>query len=260
MERFAMAFIILLLLSASPACTNNSFKAEKPGLEDSFMYRQAADSLKLALTSAINCFQSAKLEEMLRKNAGNKKESSGMLSDKDLAALDVAGLIVFAHQHPERYLQSCSIYSKELTYNTKIHSALPRKGEGFYMSERQFKALEANRDSVLLLFNRCFEHASALPDDYKYTICDLSGYECIPSLKQMIGRQETKDTYILTVFMLLMKNDNYAPFLASDLYKKLYNEDQEDHQYDMTVPVSKKNYDEIMSFAGAYYGFKKAGK
>ncbi|MCW3101813.1 MAG: hypothetical protein JWO09_253 [Bacteroidetes bacterium] len=258
MERFAAAFIILLLLSASPACTGSSHKPEAPALEDSFLYSQPADSLRLAPASALHCFYSAKLDTLLAEHAGKDGKTSE-LTDKELAALDVTGIIVFAHQHPEQYLQSCSIYFKELSYNTKIHSSLPRKGEGFYMSDRQYQLLKDHRDSVLLLFNRCFENASAIPDDYKTTVCLLSGYECIPSLKKMIARQQTKDTYILTLFMILMNQDKYAPFAASDLHKKLYDETREDYQYDMTVPVNKKNYDEIMAFASAYYEFKKAG-
>lgn len=278
MQKLASAFILIFI--STIACQGVAVKKGETSLEDSFLYKQPIDSLRLPRNnpkslekSTIKCFESTKLDLLLQKNKSAKdakKKSDDQayvfgnpenkLSDADFTSLDVMGLIVYAHGYPEQYVQSCSLYSKELNYNTKIHSSLPRKGEGFHMSERQFESLQKNKDSVIFLLNHCFENATFINDEYKSTIVNLNDFEIIPILKKMLSIQETKDSYILTVFNVLMKNDKYAPFMSSDIYRAIYDENRPDYKYDMTVDVTKKRYDEILTLASSYYNFKHSGK
>lgn len=213
--------------------------------------------------AAINCFSSPKLNALMNKTPKPKESwEAKKLSDSDLASLDVMGLVVYAHHFPEQYFQSCSRYSRATDESEKIHSILPRKGEGLTMSFRQWESLKKNRDSVIYIISHCFENEAGISDDYKQTIVGLAGHEAIPTLKKILERQpqKLKDTYILTVLMLLMKNENYAPFIATELCKALYNEDNKDFRKEMTVVLTKSRRDEILTLAGTYYEFKQAGK
>ncbi|MCW3101812.1 MAG: hypothetical protein JWO09_252 [Bacteroidetes bacterium] len=213
--------------------------------------------------SPLPCFSSPRLNALMNKTPKPKEEwEAKKLSEADLASLDVMALVIYAHHFPEQYYQSCSRYSRAADESEKIHSILPRKGEGLTMSFRQWESLKKNRDSVMYIISHCFENEAGISDDYKQTIVNLAGYEAIPTLKKILERQpqKLKDTYILTVLMLLMKNDQYAPFIATELYKALYNEENKDFRKEMTVALTNKRRDEILALAGAYYELKKAGK
>lgn len=213
--------------------------------------------------ASLPCFSSPKLNALMNKTPKPKDEwDAKKLSAADLASLDVMALVIYAHHFPEQYFQSCSMYRRAADESEKIHSILPRKGEGLMMSSRQRESLKKHRDSVIYIISHCFENEAGISDDYKQTIVNLAGYEAIPTLKKILERQppKLKDTYILTALMLLMKNGQYAPFMQTELYKALYNEENADFRKEMAVVLTNKRRDEILALAGAYYELKKAGK
>jgi hypothetical protein len=86
--------------------------------------------------------------------------------------------------------------------------------------------------------------------NYKHVIIDLNAKEMIPFLVDTYNKTK-KDHDILTLLMLLMKNNEFAPFLTSTSYKKLYA--NEDASYGAYLTYSKANEDLIIKRATEFY-------
>lgn len=93
--------------------------------------------------------------------------------------------------------------------------------------------------------------------NYKLAISETNGRELIPLLISTY-KKERKDHDILTLLMLLMVKGEYAPFMSSPSYKKLYTSEQS--SYDAYLNYNQANEDLIIQRATAYYdGLPKKG-
>ena len=77
----------------------------------------------------------------------------------------------------------------------------------------------------------------------------MNAREMIPFLIKTYNADK-KDHDILTVFMLLMKNNSYKPFMASQSFKKLYGEEA---SYQAYLDFNKANEELILKRALDFY-------
>lgn len=244
-----------------------SFKS-KPIVENSSLTNITVNSAlqenRPELHSGINtpqginsCFHSQRIYALTAKDT--TKESYGVskkISETDFKKLFAAEYLEYAVDHPESYRQICSMYYPDKNENDRIHANLPMKGEGFTMSNRQSQSLISHRDSVICYLNQCISRQDQVGITFKEIIVMLSAYESIPDMLQKLKSKMPRDNYLLTTMMVLMKNDNYAPFLKSDIYKDLYASDN----YKESIEFTSANNDAIAQFANSYYSWKKAIK
>ena len=209
------------------------------------------------------CYSSKKLEAFYTKHQKENEFDGKKLDAFTFKKLSTKDKFIFSYQHPESYFQSCSMppYDAETIY--KIKGYLIQKMEGFHMSERQRNALTDNRDSIVYYISGCLKIQKNLGNDLLLIVKMIDGFECIPILRNIIENQKVKNPYILTLFMLLMSKNNYAPFLSSGIYEKLYIK-----KPDLTeilknkgkeyVPFNQKNYHDILKMTTSFYEWKKS--
>ncbi|HYV90660.1 MAG TPA: hypothetical protein VE978_02715 [Chitinophagales bacterium] len=204
-----------------------------------------------------SCFHSPRISALTAKDT--TKESYGIskkISETDFKKLFVVEYLEYAVDHPEAYMQICSMFIREKYENEKIYANLPMKGEGFTMSKRQLQSLAGNRDSVIYYLNQCISRQEKVGEALKEIIILLTAYESIPDMMQILKSKKPRDNYLLTTMMLLMKNDNYDLFLKSNIYKELY----ASGKYKESIEFNLANQDAIAQLANSYYSWKKAMK
>ncbi len=204
------------------------------------------------------CFKSEKLNKLIPKTDYLKPFK---ISEKDFNTLNAFEHFIHSFNYPEWYYQSCSIFGYSNDYPLKIPALLKRQGEGLRMSKRQEEALIQNRDSTIVLIEKCILDNKNVNDEYKRIIISTKAFELIPSLIETIQNQEKiKDPFILTTLCLLMRFD-YEPFKKTEIYKSLYPVDSlgfymPEGAYDISIPFTYKNYYSIINLANDYYKLK----
>lgn len=159
---------------------------------------------------------------------------------------------VYAFKYPERFLQNCSGYFSEKLDAPFLHPSLPYQMDGLILSPRQNKSLEESRNAILPYFNEVIKISENIGNDYKRVIVNLKAFECLPALMHKYDTSRIKDNYILTIGLLLMKNDKYLDFLDSDIYKLVYPEEIHWVKIDLTKEIRKTAIDLI----NKYYKWK----
>lgn len=89
--------------------------------------------------------------------------------------------------------------------------------------------------------------------NYKQVILEMNATAMIPFLIKTYSVSK-KDHDLLTLLMLLMKENNYEPFMNSASYKKLYGENSNYQDY---LAFSRANEDLIIKRATEFYNGKK---
>ncbi len=131
--------------------------------------------------------------------------------------------------HPESYSQNCDGFPAVPDEEKKIFGELPEVYGEYGWSDRQLKFFTANRDSVLAYIKFYVTKEKHIALNYKQVIADVNGKELIPLLVSTYNI-EKKDHDILTVLMLLMRDNEYPPFMVSLSFKKLYADKESSYQ------------------------------
>jgi len=151
--------------------------------------------------------------------------------------------------HPEAYSQNCDAMPPIQDEQKKIFAQLPDAFGEIDWSDRQRKFFIDNRDSVMNVMKQSISRTRRVGLNYKLVIADINAKEMIPFLVTTYNL-EKKDHDILTVLMLIMKDNNYQPFLSSASYKKLYGEDG---SYEAYLNFNKANEELIIKRATDFY-------
>jgi hypothetical protein len=187
--------------------------------------------------------------QLLIKNIAETDESSA-LKQKDYLSLSLREKFTYHMIHAEAYSQNCDAMPPVLEAEKKIFAQLPDAFNEYSWSERQLNFLNANRDSVIALMTESIGRSNRIGVNYKRAIIEINGKEMIPLLISTYNRDH-KDKDILTLLMILMKDNEYVPFLTSPSYKKLF-ADQET-SYRAFLNFNTANEELIISRANNFY-------
>jgi hypothetical protein len=156
--------------------------------------------------------------------------------------------------HGEAYSQNCDAMPPIQDEQMKIFSYLPDLFNEYSWSERQQAFLKENKDSVITWIKECSSKNNRIGLNFKHTIWQLNATETIPYLISVYNITK-KDHDILTLLMLMMKENSYEPFVMSPSYKKLYGETS---NYQDCIKYNKANEELIIKRATDFYnGLKK---
>jgi len=152
--------------------------------------------------------------------------------------------------HPESYSQNCSILPTRIDEANRIYGQLPHVFGEFSWSARQYDFFKDNRDSVQQLIKSVIEKTSRVGENFKKAIVLMNSKALIPFLIEVYNK-EKKDHNILTVLMLLMKENNYPEFMRSTIYLPLY--DVKTGRYNAWLTYNRTNEALIIQQATNFY-------
>jgi hypothetical protein len=146
---------------------------------------------------------------------------SDSLPEKLYQALAIREKFTYNMIYGESFSQNCDGFFPVVDEEKKIFAKLPRLFLDNYWSKRQHDFFQDNKDSVIWLMTESIGRAKRVGLDYKHVIVDINATSMIPLLIATYNLQK-KDHDILTVLNLLMKKNQYPPFMSSATYAKLY--------------------------------------
>lgn len=141
-------------------------------------------------------------------------------------ALSLREKFTYCMIHGDRFTQNCDVRPPIQDEEQKIFANLFSPWGEEFLSERQKNWLTLNKDSVLALIAESIGRTGYVGLNYKNVIVDLNGSSLIPQLIAVYSKTKA-DKDILTVLNLLMKKNEYKPFMESSSYKKLYETNDE---------------------------------
>ncbi|MBK5270624.1 MAG: hypothetical protein JJE22_06380 [Bacteroidia bacterium] len=186
-----------------------------------------------------------KLNMVIKKQVVSDDEDNLVLKDKAYSALSLKEKFTYNMLHGESFSQNCDAMPPIQDEQKKIFGYLPDAFDEFAWSERQELFLTENRDSVMILIKECASKNNRLGINFKQAILVMNATEMIPFLIKVYNVQH-KDHDILSLLMLLMKENKYEPFLASASFRKLYGDDSNYMDY---ITYNKPNEDLIIKRA-----------
>jgi hypothetical protein len=101
----------------------------------------------------------------------------------------------------------------------------------------------------MALIKESTDRSKRMGANYKTAIVEINGREMIPYIIEVYNR-DRKDRDLLTLLMLLMKNNEYKPFMDSQSFRKLYGDNANYYSY---LDYNKANEDLIIKRAIDYY-------
>lgn len=235
------------------------------------------------MTLSINCFgQSAKgtttiynspsatgIENQYSMSKGTCFQSSNPkinhnLSSSEYNVLSLNEKIEYSLFYPESYHQICS-FLKPLSsdYQNFIHAYLLIELGERRRSEKQRKVLTLNRNLTVKVLSECLFTTNFLGRLEKSVIQELNAYECIPGLIEIF--KKNKDTELLTLCLLLMKNDKFEKLSESKIHVTLYADPAHfsigrPYEYYQKTPKNEENINIVLSLAKQYYELKMKEK
>lgn len=178
---------------------------------------------------------------------------SKALDKKTYASLSFREKFTYHMIHPESFSQNCDILPAHPRQDERIYGTLTDIFGEYDWTERQLNFFKNNRDSVVQLMRSLIEEKRFVGENVKEAIVEMNATQMIPYLINVYN-QNKSDHYILTVLLLLMKNNDYAEFINSTGYKKLYGErGTEDYENAPHLVYNKANEDLIIQRATNFY-------
>lgn len=150
----------------------------------------------------------------------------------------------------EAFAQTCDVNLPVQNEEKKIFANLPELFSEQGWSDRQDSFFKDNKDSVLALITESVGRTKRFGLNYKHAIVDMNATSMIPFLISTYNLQK-KDHDILTVLILLMKNNKYPPFMGSVSYSKLYA--GKDTYYNRALVFNEANEALIIQRATDFY-------
>ncbi|MBS1920116.1 MAG: hypothetical protein JST17_07670 [Bacteroidetes bacterium] len=194
-----------------------------------------------------------KINQLVRKQVVTDSEDNLVMKDKAYEALSPREKFTYIMIHGESYSQNCDAMPPIQDEQTKIFGYLPDVFNEFTWSDRQKKFLTDNRDSVMAWMQECASKNNRIGVNFKTALGLINGKEMIPYVIKTYQIKH-RDNDLLTLLMLLMKDNNYAPFISSATYKKLYGDNS---NYQDFIVANKANRDLILKRAMDFYNEHK---
>ncbi|OQP45153.1 hypothetical protein A4H97_32970 [Niastella yeongjuensis] len=178
------------------------------------------------------------------------ESSTEMLEETQYASLSMPEKFTYHMIHPESYSQNCDPLPIRENEDQRIFGHLKDIFGEYDWSDRQLNFLRKGRDTVIQLMMPLIEKNNRIGGNFKEAIFEMNATEMIPYLIAFYNK-EKKDHYILTLLMLLMKENKYPEFMNSASYKKLYA--VEEGEYAAYLVYNKANEDLIIQRATNFY-------
>lgn len=199
--------------------------------------------------------QLIKNKTVRRENPDYEDAGKDSLPERLYRSLSLQEKFTYNMTYGEYFSQNCDIDLPVKDEEKKIFANLPRLFSEEAWSERQDAFFNDNKDSVIALMTESITRARRIGLNYKHVIIDINAVSMIPFLIDTYNTGK-KDHDILTVLMLLMKNNKYPPFVSSLSYAKLYA--GKDKYYDGALVFNSANEALIIQRATDFYnGLKK---
>lgn len=176
-------------------------------------------------------------------------EDNKKLSAKIYQSLSLREQFTYHMIHAESYSQNCDVMPPVQDEQKKIFARLPDAFGDYSWSDAQVKFFSAHRDSVISLIKESIGRTGRVGLNYKQALAALNAKEIIPLLISTYAATK-KDHDILTVLMLLMKENRYGPFISSASFKKLYGEED---NYQSYISFNTANEELIIKRATDFY-------
>jgi hypothetical protein len=189
------------------------------------------------------------LVKQIKSKEGDDDTETEVLAQKIYMTLSLREKFTYHMIHGESYSQNCDAGIITQDEQKKIFANLTDVFGEYHWSERQLNFFKTNRDSVIALMNESIARSGRVGVNYKAVIAEINAREMVPFLIRTYNL-EKKDHDILTVLMLLMKNNQYAAFLSSTSYKKLYGDSR---NYDSYLVFNTANEELIIQRATGFY-------
>jgi hypothetical protein len=180
--------------------------------------------------------------------AGTDDETRA-LSEKQYADLSFDEKFTYHMINPESYSQMCDMLPERTNLAKRIYGELPNIFFEYNWSNRQELFFKSNRDSVMALMKLLIKRDYSVGANFKAVMVMINAKEMIPFLTEVYNINKS-DHYLLTVMMLLMKNNNYPVFMNSTSYTKLYASGDD---YSSFLVYNKGNEDLIIHRATNFY-------
>ncbi len=245
-----MKYLLLIILSVCAITVVNAQEEDvyKEASKESQAYHE------YRVHSSVPIYPSAKVKEAIKKYVKTDGDDNRVMREAAYKALSVKDKFIYAMTYPEAYSQICDANPPIQDEHKKIFGQLPEAYEDYELSERQQEFLKTNETAVAGFLKECINKKKRIGLNYKKAIIQMNGVSMVPFLIEFYNK-EKKDHDILTVLMLLMKNNNYGEFLQSSGYKKLYGEEA---NYLAHLTLNKANVDLILKRATDFFnGYKK---
>lgn len=208
---------------------------------------QAYHKYRLHLTTPAHGLE--KIHLLIKKQVMEDEENNLVLKDAVYNSLSAREKFTYNMIHGETYSQICDAMPPIQDEQTKIFGYLPDVFNEYTWSERQVEFFTSNKDSVMQWIKVSVAKSNRIGINYKQAILEMKANEMIPFLIKtyLVTR---KDHDILTLMMLLMKENNYEPFAKSPSFDKLYGENS---SYLGHLAYNKANEDLIIKRASEFY-------
>lgn len=194
----------------------------------------------------------AKVKAMIKKLKPDSDDAK-KLTQKAYDSLSFEEKFTYTMIHGEDADQNCDAMPGIKDEEKKIFGYIPGNfGDEAMWSDRQRDFLKKNRTKVIGLLRKTIKSKQRIGVNLKHAIQEINAFELIPD---MIAVYKVKryDQDILTLFMEMMKEDNFGPFVKSQSYEKLYGEHSNYRGY---IEANSANQKLVMERAMAYYNSK----
>jgi hypothetical protein len=197
-----------------------------------------------------------KIKALVEKIEVTTEEGDGgveEINEKKYNSLSLKEKFTYHIVHPENYSQICDPFPTHGQEANRIYGSLSDTYGEYTWSERQANFFKNNRVEVAQIMKELIAKEHRIGNNLKEVIIEMNGTELIPYLIDTY-KKEKKDHYILTLLLVLMKNNNYPEFVNSSGYKKLYGEKaQDDYMHASYLVYNKANEDLIIQRATNFY-------
>ena len=189
-------------------------------------------------------------DKTIRREDPDADAGTDSLPEKLYRSLSFREKFTYNMIYGESYAQTCDIDEAVVDEEKKIFGNLHSLFSEEAWGDRQDAFFKDNKDSVIALMTESIGRVNRVGLNYKHAIVDINATSMIPLLIDMYNLQK-KDHDILTVLLLLMKNNKYPPFMGSISYEKLYA--GKDTYYDRSLVFNSANEALIIQRATDFY-------
>ena len=236
-------FLILLFIGQNLFAQND--EAWKSASKESEAYHEER------MTITFPPYGFSKVNDLISKIQNEGDGESEVLNSKVYVKLSLREKFTYHMIHAESYSQNCDAMPPIQDEHKKIFSYLPDAFGEYNWSARQKDFFYEYKDSVIAIMAESIKRTGKVGLNYKQVILDINATTMIPLLIETYNKKTgQKDLDILTLFMLMMKENKDETFLSSASYKKLYSDDSDYLAY---LNYNKANEDLIIQRVTAFY-------